>query len=83
MIDPNNISASLARKFIALARLAEREGYAIGSASEQIVAALINGRADWLPSSYPEPLGAIKRLHARGADWWHTMLYVYSLDWRE
>lgn len=83
MIDANQISAPLARNFIRLARLAEQEGCAIGSTSEQIVAALINGRADWLPSNYSEPLDAIKRLHAGGADWWHTMLYVHSLDWRE
>ena len=83
MIDPNKISAPLARTFIELARHAEREGYPIGSTSEQIVVALINGRADWLPSSYSEPLDAIKRLHAGGADWWHTALYVHGLDWRE
>ena len=83
MIDPDKISAPLVRNFIRLARLAEQEGCAIGSTSEQIVAALINDRADWLPSSYPEPLSAIKRLHAGGSDWWHTMLYVHGMDWRE
>lgn len=83
MIDRSKISMPLVPEFIRLARLAAREGYAIGSTSEQIVAALINGRADWLPSNYPEPLDAIKRLHAGGADWWHTMLHVHGLDWRE
>lgn len=83
MIDPNKISMPLARKFIDLARLAKREGYSIGSTSERIVAAFINDRADWLPPDYPEPLAAIKRLHAGGADWWHTMLYVHGTDWRE
>ena len=82
MIDPNQISTPLANNFIRLARLAEEEGYAIGSTSEQIVAALINGRVDWLPAIYSDPLAAIKRLHAGGSDWWHTMLYVHGLDWR-
>lgn len=83
MIDPKQISAPLVEDFIRLARRAKQEGYAIGSTSEQIVAALINGRADWLPSKCPEPLEAIKRLHAGGSDWWHTLLYVHGLDWRE
>ncbi len=83
MIDPNQVSAPLVRNFISLARLAEHEGHAIGSTSEQIVAALISDRSDWLPSSYPQPLHAIKRLHAGGADWWHTALYVHGLSWRE
>ncbi|WP_296721981.1 hypothetical protein [Erythrobacter sp.] len=78
MIDRNEISQPLPKEFICVARLAEYHGYAIGSTFEQIVAALINGRANWLPSSYPEPLGAIKRLHAGGADWWHTALYVHG-----
>lgn len=51
MIDRSKISMPLVPKFIRLARLAAREGYAIGSTSEQIVAAVINGRADWLPSN--------------------------------
>ncbi|HBR83701.1 MAG TPA: hypothetical protein DD861_05815 [Erythrobacter sp.] len=83
MIDRNQVCAPLVRNFIRLASLAEQEGHAIGSTSEQIVAALINDRCDWLPSSYPEPLHAIKRLHAGGADWWHTALYVHGLSWRE
>lgn len=82
MIDPDKISEPLVHNFIRLARLANQKGFAIGSTSEQIVAALIVGQADWLPSSYPEPLAAIKRLHAGGADWWHTMLFVHGLNWR-
>lgn len=66
-----------------LARLAEQEGYAIGSTSEQLVTALINGRAEWLPSIYPAPLATSKRLHTGGAGWWHSMLYVHGLDWRK
>ena len=83
MIDPNQVSAPLVRNFIHLARLARQEGHPIGSTSEQIVAALIGDRSDWLRSSYPEPLHAIKRLHTGGADWWHTALYVHGLSWRE
>lgn len=82
MIDQTKISRPLVQEFIRLARLAEREGYAIGSTSEQIVAALINGEASWLPPDYPEPLGAIKRLYRGGSDWWHTALYVHGIDWR-
>ena len=83
MIDRNKISQPLAKEFMRFARLAEYHGYAIGSTSEQIVTALINGCASWLPASHPEPLGAIKRLHVGGADWRHTALHVHGLDWRE
>lgn len=83
MIDYNQVSQPLADTFIRLARRAEQEGYAVGSTSEQIVSALINGRADWLPEIYSDPLAAIKRLHAGGGDWWHTMLHVHGLDWRD
>ena len=83
MIDYSKVSMPLAQNFIRLARLADQEGYAVGSTSEQIIAALINGRSDWLPLNYPEPLGAIKRVYAGGADWWHTALYVHGLGWRE
>lgn len=83
MINPNLISSSLVREFTRLARLAEKEECTIGSTSERIVAALINGRADWLPKIYRDPLEAIKRLHSGGPDWWHTMLYVHGTDWRD
>ncbi|WP_394269555.1 hypothetical protein [Qipengyuania sp.] len=83
MINHKLVSVPLSREFIRLARLARSEGYAIGSTSERIVAALLNGRADWLPEPYLDPLEAVKRLHAGGADWWHTMLYVHGQDWRE
>ncbi len=83
MINPELVSVPLLREFIRLARLARREGYPIGSTSESIVAALLNGRADWLPQPYLDPLEAIKRLHAGGPEWWHTMLYVHGRDWRE
>jgi hypothetical protein len=64
-----------------LARLAEKEECVIGSTPERIVAALLNGRADWLREIYQDPLEASKRLHSGGPDWWYTMLYVQGIDW--
>ncbi len=83
MINPKLVSPTLVLKFTQLARLAAIEECSIGSTTERIVAALINGRADWLPEDYPDPLDAIKRLHRGGPDWWHTMLYVHGSDWRD
>jgi hypothetical protein len=80
MIDRNKISQPLAKEFMRFARLAGYHGYAIGSTSEQTVTALINGCASWLLVSYPEPLGAIKRPYAGGADWRRTALQVHGLD---
>lgn len=82
MIDPSKVKPHLAAKFISHARRARDAGCAIGSTSEQIVAALLNGRADWLPESYPEPLEAVIRLNQEGEDWWHTMLAVNKTNWR-
>ena len=82
MFDRKCVSASLAQHFVLLARQARQDGYAKGSTTERIVAALINGRADWLPEDYSDLLDAIKRLHVGGPDWWHTMLYVHGRHWR-
>lgn len=82
MIDNNHVSQPLAGNVIRLARIAEREGYAVGSTSEPIVSALINGRADRLPEFYSDPFAAIKRGHAGGGDRWHTMLHVHGFNWR-
>jgi hypothetical protein len=82
MFDPSQVRPHLAAEFISLARRSAATGYAVGSTGEQIVGALLNGRADWLPDSYPTPLDAIVRLNQGGGEWWHTMLYVNERDWR-
>ena len=51
LIDYDQVQPRLMAQFIALARRAARAGYAGGSTSEQIVAALLNGRVDWLPEN--------------------------------
>lgn len=81
MIDPTKVRSDLTVTFIRLAQQAASAGCAIGSTSEQIVGALLNKRADWLPSAYPTPLEAIIRLDQGGEDWWHTLLYVYKRGW--
>lgn len=82
MIDAGMINSRLAARFIGLARRAAASGYAAGSTSEQIVAALLNGRADWLPESHTSPLKAIRCLYAGGPEWYHTMLAVDKMDWQ-
>ena len=82
MYDPKLVDTRLAAKFIALAQRAAKAGRPIGSMTEQMVAALLNDRWDWMPPDYPKPLEAIVRLHRGGADWWHTMLYVYERGWK-
>lgn len=81
-IDSNQVSPRLTAQFISLARQSAEAGYAVGSTSEQIVGALLNGRADWLPGRYAKPLEAIVRLAQGGEEWWHTMLAVNEMDWR-
>lgn len=83
MYDPSKVRPQLAAEIIRLARRSEKAGYAVGSTGEQIVGALLNGRADWLPESCPTPLAAIIRLHQGGEEWWHTMLFVNERNWRE
>lgn len=83
MIDPAKVEPRLAALFIAKARRAAAAGEAFGSTSEQIVAALLNGRADWLPFPYQNPLDAIYRLYAGGPEWFHTMMAVSKRDWRD
>lgn len=84
MVDANKIDPRLAAQFIARARRAAKEGYASGSTSEQIVAALLNGRTDWLPERYSRrPLDAIQRLADGGAEWFHTMMAVNQTFWRD
>lgn len=83
MIDSKLVNKSLVPEFVRRARRAADAGEAAGSTSEQIVSALLNGRADWLPYPYTDPLAAIRRLHSGGADWWHTLLYVAETNWRD
>lgn len=83
LIDYDQVHPRLMAQFIALARRAARAGYAGGSTSEQIVAALLNGRVDWLPEYFRTPLEAIDRLSHGGAEWYHSMLAVHLRGWRE
>lgn len=82
LIDYDKVSPRLTAQFISLARRSAEAGYAVGSTSEQIVGALLNGRSDWLPESYATPLEAIGHLAQSGDSWWHTTLAVNELDWR-
>lgn len=82
LINFDMVSPSLTAQFISLARRSAEAGYAVGSTSEQIVGALLNGRSDWLPESYSTPLEAIVRLAQGGEEWWHTMLAVNEMNWR-
>ena len=81
MIDQDKVDPRLAAQFISRARRAAAAGYAVGSTSEQIVTALLNGRADWLPEPFKHPLEAIARLYAGGPEWFHTMMAVSKRDW--
>ena len=83
LIDYDQVQPRLMAQFIGLARRAARAGHAGGSTSEQIVAALLNGRVDWLPDYYATPLAAIDRLSQGGVEWYHSMLAVHRRGWRE
>jgi hypothetical protein len=76
MIDNSKFDPRLAASFIAKARHAATSGRAVGSTSEQIVTALLNGRSDWLPSRYEHPLKAIRQVYAEDPVWFHTMIAV-------
>ena len=80
--DATKVSPRLTAKFISLARQSAEAGHAVGSTSEQIVGALLNGRADWLPDSHAAPLSAIVHIAQGPESWWHTMLAVNKMDWR-
>lgn len=82
MIDATKVDPRLAAQFIGRARRAAAAGYAVGSTSEQIVTAFLNGRSDWLPAPFQHPLEAISRLYAGGPEWFHTMMAVSKRDWR-
>jgi len=81
MIDYNLVSLDLAEEFVRLARQAEGKDQLGREYEEQIVAAFLNNRMDWLPRNYPDPLSALKRLNGGGSDWWHTLLYVHDQGW--
>jgi len=82
LIDYDQVQPRLMAQFIGLARRSAQVGYAVGSTSEQIVGALLNGRADWLPASCPTPLEAIDQLIQDSENWWHSMLAVHRRGWR-
>jgi len=82
LIDYTKVSPQLTAEFMSLARRSAAAGHAVGSTSEQIVGALLNGRSDWLPDSYSTPLDAIVRLAQGGEEWWHTLLAVNAREWR-
>ena len=46
------------------------------STSEQIAAALINGKPDQLPPGYADPIDAAERLFGGGEGSWHTVLHL-------
>lgn len=61
-----------------MARIEGGEGPDCMSTGEQIAAALICNRMDWMPSDYSHPLDAIDRLGIN----WFAMVMEYHRDHR-
>ena len=84
MTESNLVSVRLACEFLHSAREAKEAGFAFGPSPDGIIVdALLNGRMDWLPPECPHPLDAVQRILSLSPVWWHTLMHVHGLRWRE
>lgn len=76
--DINKVSPELAKLYSEAAEdFANHGGKSRAwSTSEQIAAALINGKPAQLPQGHSDPISAAERLHNGGEGSWHTVLHV-------